>query len=130
MKTATETTLLDAPAEAVFAYLADIENLPRWATRFCRRLERHGDRYAVVNNLGTFLFELHTDPETGVIDFHVGPEPAAMAVFPSRVVALPGERSAYVFTMFQAPGQPDALFDSQHASLQEELAVLPREVEG
>jgi uncharacterized protein YndB with AHSA1/START domain len=32
MRAATVTTVLDAPQEEVFSYLAEIENLPLWAT--------------------------------------------------------------------------------------------------
>ena len=52
---------------------------------------------------------------------YAGPEPERMALFPTRVVALPGGSTAYTFTMFQAPDMPDELFASQHASLQREF---------
>ena len=39
MKSKTVTTVLSAPRERVFAYLADVENLPRWATEFARELK-------------------------------------------------------------------------------------------
>src|SRR5213593_297305 len=53
-----------------------------------------------------------------------GPAKDAMAVFPTRAVALPDGRAAYSFTMFQGPGMPDELFDAQHASLQREFANI------
>ena len=34
--------------------------------------------------------------------------------------------SAFTFTMFQAPGQPDEQFESQHASLLREFENLTR----
>ena len=52
---------------------------------------------------------------------YAGPTKDQMAVFPTRVVALPDGRSAYTFTMFQAPDMPDELFDSQFASLKREF---------
>jgi hypothetical protein len=127
MRNATVTTVLPAPAEDVFGYLADIENLPKWATEFARRLERDGDDYKVVNGLGEFFFEIRADADTGVIDMYAGPEKDQMALFPTRVVALPDGRSAYSFTMFQAPGTPDELFESQYASLRREFAHIERQ---
>jgi hypothetical protein len=53
-----------------------------------------------------------------------GPSEDALALFPSRVVALDDETSAYTFTMFQTPGMSDELFDAQHASLRRELRNL------
>jgi hypothetical protein len=124
MRTATVTTVLDAPRDTVFAYLADIENLPRWATEFARELRRDGDRYVVVNGLGEFVFAIHADEDTGVIDMYAGPIDGEMAVFPTRAVALADGRTAYTFTMFQLPGMPDELFESQHASLVREFANI------
>jgi hypothetical protein len=117
----TVTTVLPAPREEVFRYLSDIEKLPEWATEFARELKREGDRYKVVNNLGEYFFEIDADPDTGVIDMYAGPKPELMALFPTRVVELPGGSTAYTFTMFQAPDMPDELFASQHASLQREF---------
>ena len=124
MRHATVTTVLDAPAQDVFDYMADIENLPRWATEFARELKRDDDGYRVVNGLGEFYFEIRADPATGVIDMLAGPDREAMAVFPTRAIALPDGRTAYTFTMFQAPGMPDDLFDAQHASLRREFVNI------
>ena len=126
MRNETVTTVLPAPQDDVFAYLADIENLPQWATEFARELVRDGDDYKVVNGLGEFFFDIRADAGTGVIDMYAGPTKDRMALFPTRVVALPDGRSAYSFTMFQAPDMPDELFESQHASLQREFAQIER----
>jgi hypothetical protein len=122
----TVTTVLAAPPGEVFDYLADVENLPGWATEFARRLERDGDDYKVFNGLGEFFFAIRADAGTGVIDMYAGPTKEAMALFPTRVIALGGGMSAYTFTMFQAPGMPDELFERQHASLLREFANLER----
>jgi hypothetical protein len=117
MRTATVTTVLEAPKDAVFAYLSEIENLPAWATEFARELRRDDRGYAVINGLGEFRFDIRADAATGVIDIYAGPTEDQMAVFPSRAVALPDGRTAYTFTMFQGPGMPDELFESQYRSL-------------
>jgi hypothetical protein len=126
MRSATVTTVLRAPQPVVFAYMADIEHLPQWATEFARELLREGDDYKVVNGLGEFFFTIAADPASGVIDMFAGATKDAMAVFPTRAVGLPDGRTAYSFTMFQAPGMPDELFDAQHASLQREFANIER----
>jgi hypothetical protein len=124
VRTATVTTVLDAPRGAVFDYLADPENLPRWATEFARELRRDDEGYTVVNGLGEFRFEIRADRDTGVIDMFAGPDREHMAVFPTRALALPDGRTAYTFTMFQGPGMPDDLFEAQHASLLREFANI------
>jgi hypothetical protein len=126
MRTATVTGVFDAPKDVVFSYLADIENLPDWATEFARELRREGAVYKVVNGLGEFVFDIRADEPTGVIDMFAGPSADQMAVFPTRTVALADGRTAYTFTMFQGPGMTDELFESQHRSLRREFDNLER----
>jgi hypothetical protein len=118
------TTILSAPQQQVFEYISDIEKLPQWATEFARELKREGENYKVVNGLGEFYFEINADRETGVIDMFAGPTKQQMTMFPTRAVPLPDGRTAFSFTMFQAPGMPDELFESQHRSLRREFANI------
>ena len=120
----TVTAAFTAPPEEVFTYLADIEKLPDWATEFARELRLVDGHYKVVNGLGEFFFELRADPESGVIDMLAGPDREHLLRFPARVVATPVGGSAVIFTMFQAPGQPDDQFENQHASLLREFDNL------
>ena len=124
MRSETVTTIVSAPREKVFAYLAEIENLPTWATEFARELKREGDDYKVVNGLGEFYFQIRADSTTGVIDMFAGQSKDDMAIFPTRAVSLPDGSTAYSFTMFQPPDMPDALFESQYRSLQREFANI------
>jgi hypothetical protein len=120
----TVTAVLDAPKEAVFDYLAKIENLPEWATEFAQELKDDQGDAKVINNLGEFYFRIAADPETGVIDMYAGPTRDELALFPTRVVALPDGRSAYSFTMFKTPDMPDDLFELQYESLRREFGNI------
>ena len=124
MRSESVTTLLDAPAKDAFDYLSKIENLPEWANEFARELRWEDGEAIVRNGLGEFVFRIEADPETGVIDMLAGPQPDELALFPTRVVPLSHDRSAFTFTMFQGPEMPDELFESQHASLRRELEGL------
>jgi len=117
----TVTIVLPAPADEVFAYLADIENLPDWATDFARELKVVDGRHKVVNGLGELFFRIEADERTRVIDMYAGPTEEQTAIFPTRVVALPAGASAFTFTMFQAPDAPFELFDGQYWSLLREM---------
>ena len=123
----TVTAVFPAPKERVFDYLAAVENLPRWATDFARELKRVDGEWKVVNGLGEFVFRIEADPKTGVIDMLAGPTRDALSLFPTRVVPLDETSSAFTFTMFQAPGQADEIFEAQYRSLLRELANLERE---
>ncbi len=117
----TVTAVLDAPKEAVFDYLSRVENLPDWAAEFAREIKYEYGKAKVVNGLGEFYFSIDADAASGVIDMYSGPRENELSLFPTRVVALGPERSAYVFTMFKTPEMPDELFESQYESLRREF---------
>ena len=89
MSSRTVTALLDAPKEQVFDYLSQIDNLPKWASEFARELRYEHGKAKVVNGLGEFYVSIDADRDTGVIDMYVGPTESELALFPTRVVALP-----------------------------------------
>jgi len=120
----TLTATFSASPDEVFAYLANVDNLPLWATEFARELKLVDGRHKVVNGLGEFFFEIQSDPRSGVIDMLAGPRDDALLRFPARVVATPTGGSAFTFTMFQAPGQPDGQFEDQYHSLRREFENL------
>jgi hypothetical protein len=117
----TVTAVLDAPKDIVFDYLSSLDNLPDWATDFAQELKYVDGKVKVVNGLGEFYFSIEADRDTGVIDMYAGPTEEELALFPTRVVSLGEEKSAYSFTMFKAPGMPDELFESQYESLRREF---------
>ena len=127
MQTRTVTAVLEAPRDRLFRYLSQVENLPRWANEFARELRYEDGKAKVVNGLGEFFFSIDADPRTGVIDMYTGPTEEELSLFPTRVVELPEGRSAYSFTMFQTPGMPDELFDSQYQALLREFDNIRRE---
>jgi hypothetical protein len=117
----TVTAVLHAPKDVVFDYLSQLDNLPDWATDFAQEVKYVDGKAKVVNGLGEFYFRIDSDRDTGVIDMYAGPTENELALFPTRVVALGEDTSAYSFTMFKAPGMPDELFESQYESLRREF---------
>jgi hypothetical protein len=126
MTSRTVTAVLDAPKDEVFDYIAEIENLPEWATEFAREFRFEDGKVRVTNGLGEFHFLIEADRDSGVIDMYAGPTEDELSLFPTRVVAMPDGRSAFTFTMFQSPGMPDELFESQFHSLERELENVRR----
>jgi len=130
MNTSTHTVSLTASRQAAFAFLADIENLPRWATMFCRELKRDDSGlHRVVTPNGEILFRIDADAVTGVIDMYGGPTEDQMAYWPARVVAGPGEGSLFIFTAFQYPGMSDEEFAAQCAGIEREFPNISRHLE-
>jgi hypothetical protein len=127
MSSRTVTALLEAPKEQVFDYLSQIANLPKWASEFARELKHEDGKAKVVNGLGEFYVSIDADPDSGVIDMYAGPTESELALFPTRVVALPAGGSAFSFTMFQGAEMPDELFEAQYQSLLREFENIERE---
>jgi len=126
MSSRTVTAVLDAPKEQVFEYLSQIVNLPEWASEFARELRYEDGKAKVVNGLGEFYVSIDADRDTGVIDMYAGPTESELALFPTRVVALPAGGSAFSFTMFQGAEMPEELFESQYQSLLREFENIER----
>jgi hypothetical protein len=124
MRSDTKTATVPASLAAAFAFLANPENLPRWAVGFARGIRRDGDAWIVATGHGEVPIRYVTDAERGVIDFHLSPAPGVEAVAYSRLIPN-GDGVEYVFTQFQTPGMPDEVFEGQQQALAEELAILP-----
>ena len=124
MRSNTQAISIDSPADRAFAFLADPNNLPRWAIGFAKDVRQGGDLgYVVITGQGEVPLRVATDAQLGVVDFHMTDPGGADAVAHSRVLPR-GDGAEYVFTQFQAPGMPDAVFDGQVAALAHELVAL------
>jgi hypothetical protein len=126
MRSRTSTLVLDAPKEAVFSFLADIENLPLWAINFCKALRRTSEGWKILTPEGEMFFRIDADSASGVVDMRGGPDSERMAYWPARVVALPDGKSALIFTNFQWPGVADEVFERQCDGLAHEFTELHR----
>lgn len=129
MRTATHALTLAAPKDKVFAFLSQVENLPKWAIHFCHGLRRDGAHHKVMTPGGEIFFAIDADAGTGVIDMRGGPSPDQMALWPARVVEpIPG-RSIFLFTAIQYPGTADAEFARQCDLLHEEFELIRKHTE-
>jgi uncharacterized membrane protein len=122
----TRAVTINAPATDVFAFIADPENLPRWAVGFCRAIRHHSENdglWIVTTAQGDAVVRYVTDSARGTVDFYLSPAPGVEAAAFSRVVPN-GEGAEYVFTQFQAAGMADEVFERQVHALAEELQLL------
>ncbi len=130
MNTSTHTLALNTTKANAFAFLADIENLPKWATQFCRQLKTDAQgRRKVVTPNGEIYFRIVSDPTNGTIDMYGGPSQDQMAYWPARVVEWPGLGSLFIFTAMQYPGVSDAEFAAQCKGLSEEFVHIKKHIE-
>ena len=130
MRTHTTSITIEATPADAFSFLADAERLPVWAIGFAKAIERAGeDRWLVTLASGERMpLRVDVDATTGVVDYVSLPGPGIEVPAHTRVLAH-GDRTLYVISMHQAPGQPDAVFDAQAAELARELIVLKAHLE-
>ena len=120
----TVTIVVPAAKDAVFSFLAKIENLPEWATEFCQEVKRDGAHHKVVTSAGELFFRIEADPRSGVIDMFSGPSPTEQDIFPCRVIVLPDRRSAISFTFFRPADMPLEHYERLYQSLLIEMDGL------
>jgi hypothetical protein len=130
MNASTHTLSLIASKQRTFDFLSRIENLPKWATVFCRKLQRDAaGRHKVITPQGEIFFRIEGDPATGVIDMYGGPAETSLAHWPTRVISLGHNASMFIFTALQYPGISDSDFAAQCQGLEREFPHIKAHVE-
>jgi catechol 2,3-dioxygenase-like lactoylglutathione lyase family enzyme len=116
MKNRTITITLPADRDAVFAYLAPIENLPAWAPRLCAELRQDGQHWRGATPGGEMFFAVEADSKTGVIDFLYGTQLDEMSLLPMRVLRQP-HGTVINCTFLQPAGWADELYELYYETL-------------
>lgn len=87
---------------AVYAFVAALENLPTWATTFCRSIRHEGDVWVMETSLGTMSIRLAPENSLGVLDHYLTPAGGETLYVPLRVVAN-GSGSEVLFNPLPPP---------------------------
>ncbi len=119
----TLTISIAAPRVVVCSYVANVENLPRWASAFCKTVRKRGERWEVESPQGWVGIEFVPANEHGVLDHVVTLSPETRVQVPMRVVDN-GSGSEIIFTLFQSPGMSDEDFRRDVAMVTSDLHTL------
>jgi hypothetical protein len=114
---------IQCPPDRVYAFAADPENLPRWATAFVRSVSRSASGWVVDTPAGAVGIRFVERNDLGVLDHYVTPSPGVDIYNPMRVVPN-GSGSEVIFTLFQLPDTPDELFAQDAAMVERDLNTL------
>jgi response regulator RpfG family c-di-GMP phosphodiesterase len=123
MRADTRTSFIQATPTKVVEFLANPQNLPRWAVGFAKSIRRENQRWLVTTGAGDMEIRIEADVLSGVVDYFMAPAPGVEMVARSRVVSN-GSGAEYLFTQFQPPGMADEAFEKNVRALQHELTVL------
>lgn len=130
MTAKTTTAHYKATPEDLFAFVSNIENLPKWATGFCKSIRKEGEHYIITTPGGEMYQRFDVDPKTGKLDMYAGPTLDQMWCWPTRITPDNMGGSVFSFTCIQMPNQGDEEFGAQCLTLHEELENIRQIVDG
>lgn len=122
---------IEASRAAVFAFVSDPRNLPKWAQAF----QQADDKGARLNTpMGEIDIALRTisHEAAGTIDWQLTFPDGAVGVAQSRVTETDRGTSIYNFVLHAPPvalEQLEGALDAQSATLREEMAQLKKLLE-
>jgi len=119
---------IDAPADAVYAYVSDPAHLPDWAPGLGSAVEREGDDWFVETPMGRVGFRFAPPNDLGVLDHWVTLPSGEVVYNPMRVVA-DGDACEVVFTVRRQGGMTDDDLERDAAAVAADLAALKRLLE-
>jgi len=107
----------------VYAFMADHERMPLWATGLSSGLTRDGDDWIAPGPLGNARVRFAADNEFGVVDHLVTLDNGAQINNALRVVPN-GEGAEVMFVLLRQPEMSDAQFAEDAEWVERDLAAL------
>ena len=123
---------IEAPYEQVFSFIADPQNLPRWAHAF-EEVYDGGARLRTPQGTSEVKLRVDASEQHGTIDWMMDFPDGSRATAFSRLVEAGKNRCAYTFTLMPPPvplEQLEGALEQQAKTLLEELARLARILSG
>jgi hypothetical protein len=122
---------IQASSAAVFAFIRDPRNLPRWAHAF-RRADDESAALATPNGNIEISLSTQADEDSGTVDWELRFPDGSTGLAQSRVTQTPRGNSIYSFVLHAPPvplEQLEGALDAQRVTLSRELAQLKRILE-
>ncbi len=112
--------------DKLYQFIANADNLPKWATMFCKSIQRNENAYYTVITTENIelLFKIEDDITTGIIDMYMGTDKEMMWKIPARVISDNMSGSIFTFTLIQMQNQTNDEFEKSCQSVDEELKMI------
>lgn len=107
MNSITETCVVSVPRDEVFQFLSNIENLPKWSTKFVQKLITTSKKYKAITPIGEVFLRFDVNKEAGLVDIYAGPSEKQMRPAYLRVIPFSENLTGVTFTFFQWPDTDD-----------------------
>jgi hypothetical protein len=120
MRSRTLGVSIAATPQAVYAFIAEPLNLPKWAAGLGSSIGKIDGRWVVETPNGPATVEFAPRNTLGVLDHTVTLGSGAKIHMPIRVIPN-GRGSELAITLFQQPGMSDAQFQEDASLVQKDL---------
>lgn len=97
----TETCVVSESRDRVFQFLSDIENLPKWSTKFVQKLVLSNGKYKAVTPIGEVFIRYEVDKQAGLVNIYAGPTENHMNPAYLRIIQFSENSTGIMFTFFQ-----------------------------
>ena len=118
------------PFEDVYAFLADLQNFPTWASGLGTMRRQVGANEWLADSLAGEPVRIKLAPlnDYGIVDHYVMPDDGDEIYVPMRVVRN-GDGSEVIFTLFRAEDMSDAQFSADEKHVRKDLDALKKLLE-
>ncbi|MDP2654128.1 MAG: SRPBCC family protein [Candidatus Omnitrophota bacterium] len=114
---------IDRDPQAVYAFVTDPENLPKWAVTFCRSAVKSGEGWRIETSAGPMAVRFAPRNEFGVMDHYLTLPDGNEILVPMRVV--PNNNGCeMIFTIFRQPGMSDENYAKDAGLVEQDLKNL------
>jgi uncharacterized protein YndB with AHSA1/START domain len=128
LRSKTLSVSIECPPGRVYDFVSNPENLPKWATAFCRSVRKSEREWIVETSDGPMRMKFARQNDFGVLDHYVTVKPGVEILNPMRVVPN-GSGSEIMFTLFQLPDISNEKFAEDAALVERDLRALKKLLE-
>jgi hypothetical protein len=128
LESRTLTISIAREADAVYQFISNPANLPRWATAFCQSVRQVGLDWIMQTSGGEMKVRFVPPNTFRIADHFVSPAPGVEIYVPLRVLQN-GSGSEVVFTLFRSPEMSPEKFREDVALVEQDLQTLKRVLE-
>jgi len=119
---------VECPADRVYAFRSNPENLPKWANGLCRSVRRSNADWIVETPQGPMTIRFAERNTLGVLDHVVSPAAGTGVYVPMRVVPN-GSGSEVMVTIFRLPDMSDEQYAEDARVVERDLGTLKKVLE-
>ncbi len=128
MQSKTISVSIAAAPQAVYAFAANPENLPRWVPSFCKSVKKINNDWVVESPMGPAIFRFVESNSLGVLD-HVVKLASGVEVYSPMRVIPNGDGCEVIFTLFRTADMTDEQYAADARLVESDLRRLKEIIE-